>query len=139
MRILREKEAINAEIDTNPDPHVRSLLSDHLRYVSEYDDADTTDYLTVVAVEPGDTLQALDIALDSKLLVNLYSGKKFGEPGFAPCFETLDEYETFYEMFFILSDDGFGLAVLVPKQPDIDAEVLSLCARYASPAEGGLP
>lgn len=137
MRTLKNKEAIQAEIDHHEDPAVARLLADHLQYVSEYDDAETTEYLAVIAVEPGDTLQGLDLALDHQLLANLYSGKRYGENGFAPCFETLEEHESFYEMLFIQSDDGFGLSVIVPKRPDIDAELLSLCFRYASPAGGG--
>lgn len=137
MRTLKTKEAIQAEIDRNTDPAVRRLLADHLHYVSEYDDAETTEYLTVIAVEPGDSLQTLDLALDHQLLVNLYSCKRYGEDGFAPCFETLEEHGSFYEMLFIQSDDGFGLSVIVPKRPEIDAELLSLCSRYASPAGGG--
>lgn len=138
MRTLKSREAIQAEIQEAPDPAVGRLLADHLRYVNEYDDAETTDYLTVIVVESEDNLQALDLALDHELLTNLYSGKRYGDDGFAPCFETLEEHPSFYEMLFIQSDDGFGLSVIVPKRPDIDPELLSLCSRYASPAGGGV-
>jgi hypothetical protein len=51
-----------------------------------------------------------------------------------PSFEWLVEHQSFYEAVFILSDDGFGVDLLIPKVSGIYAELLAMCAKYAVPA-----
>jgi hypothetical protein len=41
-----------------------------------------------------------------------------------------------YEMLFIQSDEGHALVILIPRASDIDAELLAMCAQYATPAGG---
>lgn len=132
MRHLLNAASIRAEVETSPDPNMGRLLASHVQFMNDNDyEAES---LTVIIVEPGDTLEALDAELDFKLLVNHYSRTKFGDSGFVPCFETLEEHPTFYEMFFIEGDAG--LAVLIPKGAGIDSKLLDLCAQHASPTEG---
>jgi len=69
------------------------------------------------------------------LLINHYSRRRLGDPGFVPCFEKLEEHATVYEMLFIQSDEGHALVLLIPKRSDMDPELLALCAQYASPAQ----
>ena len=52
-----------------------------------------------------------------------------------PPFETLEEHPTLYEMVFIFGDGDEGTIVLIPRAPDIDPQLLALCAQYATPAE----
>ena len=66
-------------------------------------------------------------------LINHYSRRRLGDPGFMPCFETLEEHATVYEMLFIQSDEGHALVILVPKTSGIDADLLAMCAQYATP------
>ena len=135
MRILRDTESINTEIKENTDPAIATLLTRHLQFGAEFNPDEPADLLTVFVIEPGDSLQTIDAAMDGCFLTNHYSGRRLGDPGFAPCFETLEEYPTVYEMLFIQSDEGHALVVLIQKTPDIDPELLALCARYATPAE----
>ena len=135
MRILRDTESINTEIKENPDPAIANLLTRHLQFGAEFNPADPADLLTVFVIEPGDTLQTIDAAMNGCFLTNHYSGRRLGDPGFAPCFETLEEYPTVYEMLFIQSDEGHALVILIPKTSGIDPELLALCAQYATPAQ----
>ena len=130
MRVLRDTEAINTEIRTCPDRSMGQLLADHQLFVEEHEEG----VLIAIIVEPGDTLQALDEELDHKFLINHYARWKYGEPGFMPCFETLEEHPSFYEMFFIEGDE-VGVTALIPKSTDVDPELLALCAQYATPAQ----
>ena len=59
---------------------------------------------------------------------------RFGSPAFAPSWELLEEHPRFYEIVYILSDDGFGVEVFVPKRADVPQELLAMCAAYATPA-----
>ena len=131
MRVLLTSESIHQEIRSGPDPAMAALLADRLRFVNEYDEGP----LTVIVVEPGDTLATLDAHFGGGLLTNAYSGRQSGEPDFRPPFETLEEHPTLYEMVFIFGDGDEGTIVLIPRAPDIDPQLLALCAQYATPAE----
>jgi hypothetical protein len=129
MRVLRDSTSINKEIHSCPDPLMAQLLASHLEFVSEYPSA--SDSITAFMVEPGDTLEAIDIAMDHRFLSNHYSGRRLGDPAFVPCFETLEDHGSFYEMFFIEGDDG--IAMLIPKRQSIDPRLLAICAAHATP------
>ena len=73
--------------------------------------------------------------MDGCFLTNHWSGRRLGDPGFSPCFETLEEYPTLFEMLFIQSDEGHALVLLIPKRSDIDQDLRSLCAKHATTAQ----
>ena len=132
MRVLHRAESINSEIRSSHDPAVAHLLALHVRFAIDSDDPDMA-LLTVLMIEQGDTLQTIDREMDGHFLENYYSDQRYGDPGFKPCFETLEEYPTFYEMLFVQSDEGHCVDVLIPKDSGIDHELLALCARHAGP------
>ena len=135
MRIVRDTPSINPEIKENTDPAIAALLARHLQFGAEFSPDDPADLLTVFVIEPGDTLQTIDAAMDGCFLTNHWSGRRLGDPAFVPSFETLEEHATVYEMLFIQSDEGHALVLLIPKAAGIDSELLAMCADYATPAE----
>jgi len=139
MHVLRDAESINAEIQSSPDPHLRRLLTMRLEFVSEIDDYEVGELINFIVVEPGDTLQMIDAELDGTFLIDHWGGKRFGDSGFLPCFESLTEHATFYEMEFIQGDEGFAVEVLIPKIAGIDLWLLSLCAEHAKPIKEAQP
>ncbi len=134
MQILRDEVAVNAAIESWPDQAMCQLLTERLAFYAEYDDLDLSELFKLVLIEPGDTLEEFDAEFNGGLLINHYSGRRFGDDGFRPCFETLEEYPTFYDMVFCEGDAGFGVEVIVPKTDGIDARLLSLCAQFAKVA-----
>lgn len=133
MRVLRDAESINAEMQTCNDSCSAQLLVRYLNYINASEDSEAGS-LKVILIEPGDTLQAIDTEMHRGFLTNAYSGKAFGEPGFVPAFETLEEHLTLYEMFFIERGEEAGISILIPKRTDLDHELLALCAANAVPA-----
>ena len=85
-------------------------------------------------VEPGDSLQAINAQLGFNILTNRWTGIRFDQPGYTQSFEILDEHAGYYEMVFIISDDGFGIEVFIPKAEGVDPDLLAMCQRYAVPA-----
>ena len=130
MRVLRDTESITNEINTCPDRAMAQLLADHQEFVRENEEGQ----LIAIIVEVGDSLEALDEKLEHKLLDNPYGRRKYGEEGFRLCAETLDQYPTFFEIFFIEGDE-VGITVLVPKAAGIDADLLALCTEFSNPAQ----
>lgn len=46
--------------------------------------------------------------------------------------EFIDRLDGWYEAVFIISDDGFGHAVLIPDTPDSDQDLLAICKANCS-------
>jgi hypothetical protein len=93
--------------DCIPDPDIRSLVEQ--RFIDrcageEYED-DLHGYLIVV--QPGDSVQSLEQESSCPILHNLVGDAHFGDPGFTPCFEMLEEHRGCYEMVFVYSGPCF--------------------------------
>lgn len=77
----------------------------------------------VVLIEPGDTVEGI-IALSSAL-----AGLHLPD-AWLP-FEWVSDFGTCYEAGLILSDDGSGFSLIVPKDPGVPARLRSACAEQA--------
>ena len=115
-------------------PDIRALVEQRFSEVcaGEPYDYDTHGYMIVV--EPGDTVDALEQETSWPILHNLFEDIPFGHPDFSPSFEALEEHHEFYEMLFINNDNGFGITLFVPKAQGVPADLLALCAQFATPA-----
>jgi hypothetical protein len=131
MQILRDEEDFACALDTWADRELVQLLQSRLSFYAEYEEP-LGDLFKLILVEPGDTLAGLDGEFNGAFLINHYSGRRYGDPGFKPAFEVLEEYPGFYAMLFCEGDGGFGIEVIVPKSSDIDARLLGLCAQFAT-------
>ena len=141
MRVLSGTPSITNEIKENPDPAITALLTRHLEYGAEFNPEDPANLLTVFVIEPGDTLTTIDDAMNGCFLTNHYSRRRVGDAAFQPCFETLEERATVYEMLFIHSDEGHALVILIPKASDIDPDKRQVGAQRPSgaPARSAVP
>lgn len=123
-----------ALVNNITDPEIRSLVEQRFAYicVEEEYEADLHGYMIVV--EPGDSVAELEQESGCPILRNLCNEIRFGEPGFRPCFEVLEEHAGCYEMVFVPSDGDFCIVIFIPKQEGIAADLLAMCAEYALPA-----
>jgi hypothetical protein len=85
-------------------------------------------------VEPDDTIAELDAQIGFSILANRWTGIRFDQPGYTQSFEVLDEHANWFEIVFIISDDGYGIEVFVPKS-GVASELLAMCERYAVPSQ----
>ena len=133
-------QVITGAIDTNADaiadPELRELLQQRLRDIEPYSLSDLGSF---IVVEPGDSVETIDKQLGFPILTNRWTGVQFGQTGFTPFWEVLEEHGTCYEMVFVLSDDGYGVELFIPKHPSMDSELLSMCAEFSLPAQPILP
>ena len=116
------------------DPDIRSLVTQRFTEVCAGEPYDVDMHGYMIVVEPGDTVAALEEECSCPILHNLFDETRFGEPGYAPSFEHLEDHGQCYEMVFIMSDDGSGVSIFIPKAKGIDADLLKLCETYAAPA-----
>ena len=121
---------------TIADPDLRSLIEQRFIDMDEEDDGEAPydSNLQVIVVEPGDSALALEAESGCPILRNLCNDIRFGEPGFTPCFELLEEHAGFYELVYVPGDGDSGINIIIPKTEGIDADLLAMCAEYALPA-----
>ncbi len=123
MHVLRDAESIDAAIRSCADPYMRQLIADRAEFVRQEVDASEGEYddigelLNFILVEPGDTLQAIDAEMDGTFLADHYGGRRFGDPAFVPCFESLEEHATFYDIEFIGATKGSPCRCWSPSAP----------------------
>ena len=116
----------STQVSTQIDPHIRQLIQQRYTQLGP-------EGTCMVVVEPGDNVAALEQLINCPILHNLIDDVPFGEEGFAPSFEILEDHGYCYEMVFIFSEDG--IEIFIPKIAGIDADLLALCALYAIPEE----
>ena len=121
MQILRDEEDFACALDSWHDQELVQLLQSRLAFYAEYEDP-LSDLYKLILIEPGDTIDGLDGEFNGAFLMNHFSGRRYGDMGFKPAFEALEEYPSFYAMLFCEGNGGFGIEVIVPKSGDIDPD-----------------
>ena len=111
MQIIRTQE----DASTIADRELRHLISRVFASVIEFPEI----LCFILIVEAGDSTAMLDAQL--------------GYPILTTPREILEEHAGYFEMLFVISDDGSGIEVLIPKTAGIDADLLVMCAQFARP------
>ena len=107
MRLLRESASIQDAARSTTHPELRELIEGHIDRVSEYDDYQLDELLHVIVVEPADCYAQL-------------------KPFIGSTPEVVQEHTDWYELVYVISDDGFGVVVFVPKHCQIDPQLLAI-------------
>ena len=113
------------------DPELRNLIEKTMRDLSPDGPYDPDELGYFLIVQPGDSLDILSAQIGFSLMVNRWTGIEFGHAGFTPSFELVQEHAGYYEILFIVSDDGYGVEVFIPKVEGVDPALLAMCKRYA--------
>lgn len=86
-----------------------------------------------ILVEPGDTAEQIESATGYGLLKSQCNGNVYGDPGFTPDCEYVQEHRHFYEAVYLITDSGDAAIVIVPKEEGIDSRILAVCEEFATP------
>ena len=127
MHILKEPDEVSAYIAANPESEITALIQQRLSDLLQDDDLPMEELVFFVVLEPGETIQQLVDALGTDL--QTVDG--------SPLWEFIEEHPSCYEFVIVLSDDGFGAEVFIPKA-GIDADLLALCQLHAVPVKEGI-
>lgn len=112
------------------DPELRCLLTSRRDQLLEYDGYDLGDLVHIIVVQAGDALPEIEAEAGVPLATNLVTGARLGEEEFEPSFEYVERHGCWLEAVLILSDDGFGVVLLVPDRIDSDPALLALLRRH---------
>jgi predicted metal-dependent peptidase len=130
MISIRSSAAMVETLSHLLDPDLRRLLTERRDQLLGYDGYDLGDLVHIIVAQPGDTLAAIEAEAGVPLATNLVDGCQRGEPDFEPCFEYVERHGCWLEAVLILSDDGFGVVLLVPDRIDSDPALLALLRRH---------
>lgn len=130
MKTIRSSAEMARALASPLDVDLKRLLAVRCDQLSEYEGYDLGELASFVIAEPGDPPSAIRAALGFSPFVNAVDGKAYGEPGFEPSWETIDEADGWFELVFVFTDDGFGHVLAVPDQEGVDPELLQLCRAY---------
>jgi hypothetical protein len=122
-----------SDLQALEDPELLALIRLRIADTAEFVD-DFSELVFFIVVQPGDDLATVDAALGFPVMANRFNGIAFGEPGFTPSWDVLEEHPGFYELVYVLSDDGQGVTVFVTRAEGVSAELLAMCREF-SPLE----
>ena len=127
MHILKEPDEVSAYIAANPESEITTLIQQRLADLLQDDDLTMEELVFFVVPEPGETIPQLVEALGTDL--QTVDG--------SPLWEFIEAHPTCYEFVIVMSDDGFGAKVFIPKT-GMDADLLALCQLHATPVKEGI-
>lgn len=117
------------------DSRIRELVEVRFAQILNGEPYDRNRHGYMIVVEPGDSVKELEEASGCPILSDSLGETSYGDPEFAPATEAMEERVSCYELVFILSDDGAGVEIFVPKVEGVDPELLAMCATHAVPTE----
>jgi hypothetical protein len=126
MHIIREPSSVH-QISSNA---VRELVRKRIDDLGG-DAFNTTELGFFLVLECGDKLEAINAQLGFDILRNRMTGVRYDHTDYTPPFEFIESFPSCFDMVFILSDDGFGVEVFIPKEEGLDHDLLAMCQRYA--------
>ena len=127
MQILCDSPSIQKLLATQAE--LTRLITGYVERLSDYEGYELGQLVQFVVMTRSDTAIELEAALGFSVRVNRFTGCRYGEPDFLPSWEVIEAHHFWYEVVYVLSDDGFGIVIFVPK--DADAELNEMLQRYA--------
>ena len=114
------------------DRALQRLLDQRVEQLTEDGGAEVGEFAHFLVVGPGDTPADIEAALGFSVIENIVDGARYGDPDFQPSWEWIEQHAGWFELAFVLSDDGFGWVVLIQDSENVDPQLLALCREYAS-------
>ena len=121
MIVIRTAEAFAHALDSPLDPELKHCLQDHWDRLAEWQDYELSELAIFVVVQAGDTLEQAQAIIGQTLVQD-------GSFSLLP--ELIDRRGGWFEATFILSDDGFGLVLLVEIADSTAPDLLAACNHH---------
>ena len=112
MLVINNALAMARALDSPLEASLKRLLILRRDQLLEYPDHDLSELACFIVAEPGDTIAQIEAEARMPLVS-------------APAFEWVQDHDGWLEAPTIVSDDGFGIVLLVPNHRNIDPALLS--------------
>ena len=127
MQILCDSPSIQAALDTQAE--LTRLITGYVERLSDYEGHELGQLVQFIVLASGDTVIELEAALGFSVRVNRFSGCRYGDADYLPSWEVIEAHPFWYEIVYVLGDDGFGIVIFVSK--DADTELIEMLQQYA--------
>lgn len=114
MHVYRDSASIHKAHAEALGSELGDLIGRRIEELAEYEEDDLSSLIKILVLEPSDALTDVDAELGFSLLDR-------------PC-DVAESHLDWYELTLVLSDDGFGVVIYVPKHPDAAPLLLAYCA-----------
>jgi hypothetical protein len=116
-----------AQID---DPAIRDLVIQRINDLGgDAFDANAIGHIELM--QQGDTVESIEAQECVNVLYNRYTGMSYGDKGYSPGFEFIEEFDICWDMAIIFDDSGYGVEIFIPKNIVIPPRLLAMCRQYA--------
>ena len=130
MQILCDSPSIQEALNTQAE--LTRLIAGYVERLSDYEGYELGQLVQFVVMARSETVIELEAALGFSVRVNRYTGCRYGDADYLPSWEVIEAHHFWYELVYVLSDDGFGIVIFVPK--DADAELIEMLQHYTPPS-----
>lgn len=131
MLSLRTTSAMERAAATYSDVRLGQLLNQRMHTLRSSYEGDLEEIAHFLIVEPGDTPRNVEAELGFSPLKNRVDGTRFGDPAFTPSWEIILCHGRWFELVYIVSDDGFGWIVFIANDPGTEFDLHALCLAYS--------
>lgn len=114
MRVYRDTVSISDACTSAKGTELGELIGRRIEELAEYEVDDLSSLIKILILKPDDALATVDAELGFSLL-----GRH--------C-DVAENHRDWFELTLVLSDDGFGAIVYVPKHADLDPLLMAYCA-----------
>lgn len=112
MHVYRDSPSIHSVQSQAQGSELGELIGKRIQELAEYEE-DLSALIKILLLEPSDALTEVDAELGFSLLDRR-------------C-DVAENHRDWFELTLVLSDDGFGAVVFVPKHPELDPKLLAYC------------
>ena len=133
MHRLGDSAALHSFLAASQDLELNALLQLRADEFSGYVD-EIGDLATFLIIELHDRIDTVDAALGFSILRNRFTSKTVSDALFTPSWDSLVEHPNWFELSYVLGEDGSGILVITPKSAPHLTELLDMCARYVEPS-----
>lgn len=112
--------ALARALDSPLDNAIKHLLITRRDELAEHIECDISELAQWIVIEPGDSVADVEDAAGLPIITD-------------PAFEWVLDHGGLFEVPTILSDDGFGVVLIVPDVEGIDPALLTMCREHARP------
>lgn len=113
MHIHRDSVSIFGAHASALGSELGELIGRRIEELAEYAEADLAALINILVLEPSDDLATVNAELGFALLSR-------------QC-DAIESHPAWFELTLVLSDDGFGVVIYVPKQKESDPGLLAYC------------
>ena len=126
MQILCDSPSIQEALATHAE--LTRLITGYVDRLSDYEGFELGQLVQFIVMARSETVIELEAALGFSVRVNRFTGCRYGDTEYLPSWEVIEAHRSWYEVVYVLGDDGFGIVIFVPK--DADAELIEMLQYY---------